>query len=176
MKKETIQGSIVRGYDFFEFVKDCPDFECDINALWEHHNNWFIANLPYLVAYETFYLPMEKTKFYKGKLTLEVGEGVGEPPKYRRAEFEKNIVSIDESKLELIGWIVRVVDCFGETLEFYLQYPGDGYSKGRNGPIIFGFGMLCFFQIKDMLVDCTPPNKPVPCKMTIERLNKKMKK
>lgn len=169
MNKETIQGHIVRGYDFFDFVKDCPDFEPDIHVFWERKQNWKIAWLPYLVPYEKFYRPMEETKFYDGKLTLEVGEGVGEPPKYRWAEFEKNIISMDESKLELIGWIVRRVDKLGETLEYYMEYPGDGKVKGTFGPI-FGYGMFCFHQIKDMLKDCTPDNTPVPCKMTIERL------
>lgn len=169
MNKETIQGHIVRGYDYFQFVKDCPDFEPNIQMFWERRRYLKIASLPYLDVCEKFYLPMEVTKFYKGKLTLEVGEGLGEPPWFRRAEFVKNILSIDKSKLELIGWIVRVVDHLGETLEYYLQYPGDGNAKGTYGPI-FGFGMLCFFQITDMLKDCTPRNKPVPCKMTIERL------
>ena len=42
--------------------------------------------------------------------------------------------------------------------------------KGTFGPI-FGYGMFTFYQIKDMLQDCTPVNTPIPCKMTIWRLN-----
>ena len=170
MKKETIQGHIVRGYDFFKIVQDCPDFEPDIHVYWQRKDNWKLAWLPYLVPYETFYRPMEEGRFYDGRLTLEVGDGVGEPPKYHWAEFEKNIISMDENKLELIGWIVRHVDKLGETLEYFMEYPGDGSLKGSFGPI-FGYGTFTFYQIKDMLQDCTPVNKPIPCKMTIERLS-----
>ena len=67
------------------------------------------------------------------------------------------------------GWIVRHVDNLGETLEYFMEYPGDGSLKGSFGPI-FGYGTFTFYQIKDMLQDSTPVNKPIPCKMTIERL------
>ena len=170
MNKETIQGHIVRGHDFFDIVQDCPDFEPDINVYWERKRSWKVAWLPYLVPYETFYRPMEECKFYDGRLTLEVGDGVGEPPKYRWAQFEKNIIHMDENKLELIGWIVRHVDDLGETLEYFMEYPGDGRLKGAFGPV-FGYGTFTFYQIKDMLRDCTPVNKPIPCKMIVERLS-----
>ena len=43
MNKETIQGHIVRGYDFFDFVQDCPDFEPDIDVYWDRKRSWKVA-------------------------------------------------------------------------------------------------------------------------------------
>ena len=170
MEKDIRQGYVVRGYDFFDFVQEGQDVTPDIKAFWERKHNWNVANMPYLTCYEKFYRPLEQTKFYKAVMTVDVSEGIGNPPmRHNFAQFEKNIVELSETKLELLGWIVARWNYDGtfDTNTFYLEHPGDGKARGCSGPI-FGYGMFWHHQFRDILGGTLPENRPIPCKLTVE--------